>query len=120
MFEILKNEEVNEFVDKRLVRRYEKIEKMLLEGQSSILNKVSISRADRKGGYDFFRNPRVEEKHIKSRIYENMDKGFIKGKDLLVIQDTTEYDYGQTGLRLKDRVGLGDVGNKYGEGYFAH
>ena len=121
MFDILeRKEDTHEFVDSRLRSRYEGIKRMLEKGQSSILNQLSINRAERKGSYDFFQNKRVEESHIKSSIYDSIAIEEIEGANLLVIQDTTEYNYGQSNQRLKDRQGLGDIGNKYGLGYFVH
>lgn len=127
MFELLeesKSYHRNDFVDKRLHSRYERIKSQLEKGQSSILNQVSESRAERKGSYDFFKNPRVEEAQIKSRIYKSLTKKEIMGSTLLVLQDTTEYNYAhnvtRTNPRLKDSSGLGHISNKYGLGYFAH
>ena len=108
------------FADKRLATRYESIKKLLEFGQSSILNRVSTNRAERKGSYDFFKNTRVEESHLKASIYKGLGAKKIKGANLIVIQDTTEYNYARTNPRLKDTRGLGDISNRYGLGYFVH
>ncbi len=117
------NDRVN-FSDKRLLRRYSGIKTQLELGQSSILNQVSNSRAERKGGYDFFKNPRVSEAQLKSKAYEGIRTEQVIGANLLVLQDTTEYNYAhnesRTNPRLKDSSGLGDISSKYGLGYFAH
>ncbi|MCB0731398.1 MAG: hypothetical protein KDC88_10220, partial [Ignavibacteriae bacterium] len=52
------------FVDKRLERRYERINASLEKRQSSILNQVSAKRSERKAGYDFFHNARVPEQTL--------------------------------------------------------
>ena len=108
------------FSDSRLKLRYEKIKKQLELGQSSVMNQVSSSRAERKGSYEFFRNPRVKEQQIKSSIYSWIDQQSVGGSNLIVIQDTSDYNFAKSKGRLKEMEGLGDISNKYGFGYLAH
>ena len=108
------------FSDTRLKIRYEKIKKQLELGQSSVMNQVSSSRAERKGSYEFFRNPRVKEQQIKSSIYGWIDQQTIGGSNLIVIQDTSDYNFAKSKGRLKEMEGLGDISNKYGFGYLVH
>ena len=65
MFELVRTENdaspAVRFADKRLSYRYDKLIRMLEEGQSSVINKISLSRRERKGAYDFFKNPRISE-----------------------------------------------------------
>lgn len=114
------SDKVNNFSDSRLKARYEKIKKQLELGQSCVMNKVSSSRSERKGSYDFFKNPRVEEGQIKSSIYNNLDMEGIKSSNLLVIQDTSDYNFARSKSRIKNPKGLGDISNKYGLGYIVH
>lgn len=127
MFDLIGGKESidsSDFADKRLLTRYERIKTQLELGQSSIMNQLSNSRAERKGSYDFFKNTRVSEAQIKSRAYEAIRTEQVIGANLLVLQDTTEYNYAhnesRTNPRLKDSRGLGDISSKYGLGYFAH
>lgn len=124
MFDLIGGEEItsrnDSFTDKRLKARYESVNQLLESGQSSILNQVSTSRAERKGSYDFFKNRRVKETHIKASIYKSLPCEKIKGANLIVIQDTSEYNYARTNPRLKDSSGLGEISNRYGLGYFVH
>jgi len=110
--------------DTRLNKRYKKIDKLLLEGQSSILNKISTDRAERKGGYDFFKNPRVTELNLCEQVYSKLEekKESLTGEHLLVLQDTSEYNYYHQAGRLKDKNGLGRLSDKagYGIGFLVH
>lgn len=108
------------FTDKRLLTRYDAVNKLLETGQSSIVNRITEKRSERKGCYDFFKNGNVKETHIKSSIYKKLATKKLKGANLVVIQDTCEYNYAHTNPRLKDNSGLGEISNKHGLGYFVH
>ncbi len=83
------------FADVRLGVRYEKIMGRLEEGQSSIMNKIHMSRDERKGSYGFFKNGRVKEAHLKGQIYKRLSESReqVEGEHILVPGDTTEYNY---------------------------
>ena len=125
MFELCSLERTglqSRFVDKRLERRYERINASLEKRQSSILNQVSAQRSERKAGYDFFHNARVPEQTLRARIYERLMKGsaYYAGQHLLVLSDTTEYNYAFNKTRLRDISSFGTLTNEHGLGYFAH
>lgn len=111
------------FADKRLSYRYDKLMRMLEEGQSSVINKISLSRRERKGAYDFFKNPRISETELKEKLYEQV---ILRPRDeqadehILVIGDTTEYNYLPNGTHLRDTSGLGTLSNESSLGYCAH
>ncbi len=110
------------FPDYRLQKRYTKLEGMLEQGQSSIMNKLSKSRGERKGGYDFFKNKRVEESVLKARIYERLLglEQSIQGEHVLVVGDTTEYNFLPNESHLRDKTGLGTLSNESSLGYLCH
>lgn len=110
------------FNDKRLEKRYSIIDSNLELHQSCILNKISKTRAERKASYDFFTNRKVCEQVLMSRLYERLkaQEDHYKGTDLLVIGDTSEYNFSVNENRIKDKNQLGPLSNKYGLGYFVH
>lgn len=113
---------INTFVDKRLEKRYDKIMAKLETGQSSIMNKINISRKERKGAYDFFQNPRVSELALKTQSYERLKREFIglSAEHVLVLGDTTEYNYLWNENHIRDKKGLGTLSNESSLGFNAH
>ena len=108
------------FGERRLEKRYEKIKDLLESGQSSIINKISSSRSERKGSYDFFRNAKVEESAIKLDIYDQLERKVQSCESLVVFQDTSEYNYYWYKDRIRDKRGLGSLSGSEGLGYFTH
>lgn len=108
------------FVDKRLASRYEKTDYLLQRGQSCVLNKVSTSRAERKGSYDFFSNDRVSEQQLKAKNYEQLASHCVKNQNLIVLQDTSEYNFASNTNRLRNIDQLGTLSNEYGLGFMSH
>ncbi len=110
------------FPDKRLLRRYDQLDTMLSKGQSSILNRISINRKERKGGYDFFHNDRVTEQILEQKLYEKIQGDVTPAsiEHVLVLGDTTEYNYMSNILRISDTSGLGTLSNESSLGFMAH
>jgi hypothetical protein len=125
MFEFatsLKSEVNEKFAEKRLLERYEYLMEMMADSQSCILNQMSRCRKERKAGYDFFKNERVSEEQLKAKIYEKLgcDELDLKADHVLVISDTTEYNYGSNAGQIRNKSGLGILGSEGTLGYLAH
>lgn len=80
---------------------------------------MSSSEADQKGAYRFLSNEKVEEKKLISAVKERSSY-LCSGRDVLVIQDTTEINLENHRNRLKRGTGIGLTGNNKDLGFFLH
>ena len=107
------------FSDKRLDKRAMQLSSMLYFGRSSSVHEAAITEADQKAAYRFLSNDKVEEKILIESVVERTNY-LCQGKDVLVIQDTTEINLDNHRNRLKSNTGIGFTGNNKDLGFFVH
>ena len=107
------------FSDKRLDKRAMQLSAMLYFGGSSSVHESAITEADQKAAYRFLSNDKVEEKILIESVIERTNY-LCQGKDVLVIQDTTEINLDNHRNRLKSNTGIGLTGNNSDLGFFVH
>lgn len=92
----------------------------MTERNTSILNQVSENRSEYVGFCRFLSNPRISpDKLIEGTVA--MTKKLVTGKDLLVINDTSELNYEHHKGYFKDGdPDLGPTGNNKDIGFFLH
>jgi hypothetical protein len=96
-------------------------QKLLLsleKSHSCIINRTHSTHREKTGGYRFLNNPRITD-HLLIESLQQQCKQNCEGLHVIGIQDTTEYNYQQHQIRLKEDT-LGVVGNNRNPGYFAH
>jgi hypothetical protein len=80
---------------------------------------VTSTEAEQKGAYRFLANDKAEEKILIETVKER--SGYLCcGRDVLVIQDTTEINLDNHRNRLKHGTGIGLTGNNKALGFFMH
>lgn len=107
------------FNDKRLDRRAMQLSSMLYFGRSSSIHEMAVNEAEQKAAYRFLSNPKVEEQTLINTVVERSSY-LCAGKELLVIQDTTEINLANHHRRLKPKTGIGLTGNNKDLGFFLH
>ena len=70
------------------------------------------------GACRFFNNSKVEHRFIGQTLIEQTGKS-VEGKSVLVIQDTTTFNFDATYLKVEDEE-LGVLGAQGGKGFFVH
>jgi hypothetical protein len=107
------------FEDSRLDRRAAQLSSLLYFGRSGSIHEVTSTEAEQKGAYRFLANEKTEEKILINTIKER--SGYLcGGKDVLVVQDTTEINLDNHRNRLKRGTGIGLTGNNKDLGFFMH
>jgi Transposase DDE domain/Transposase DNA-binding len=107
------------FDDKRLDRRAELLSNAIFMGRSAKVHAVTKSEAEQKGFYRFLSNERATEDHLIEEMTERCS-GLVKGRDVLVIQDSSSIGLSHHWRHLQPKSGLGLVGNKQGIGFLTH
>ena len=90
----------------------------MLEKQTVILNQLGEQRKDLMGFHRFLNNDKVDHHSIINSLTSHCGN-CVSGRDIVCIQDTTEYNYHKHRGRIKTGE-LGPVGNDIDIGYFAH
>lgn len=105
--------------DKRLDKRADQLSKLLFLRGSSSIHESTPDEASQKAAYRFLSNPNVEEARL---IDVALDKSryLCTDRDLLVLQDTTEFDLDNNRNRLQKGSGIGLTGNNKNYGFFCH
>ena len=94
------------FGDKRIEQRAARALQKLTLGRSSSLRQITQNEAEQKSFYRLFNNESFSEQAIEQSIVKRCGQ-LCKGRHLLCIQDTTEFNLsGQQG-RVKAASGLG-------------
>jgi hypothetical protein len=110
---------IGKFGDSRLDRRAMQLSSLLYFGQSGSIHGVTSTEAEQKGAYRFLANEKAEEKILIETVKER--SGYLcSGRDVLVIQDTTEINLDNHRNRLKRGTGIGLTGNNKALGFFMH
>lgn len=105
--------------DVRLDKRANQLSAMLYFGRSSSIHEMASTESGQKAAYRFFSNDKVEESKLISVAKEK--SGFLcAGKDVLVVQDSSEINMDNHRNRLKRGKGIGLTGNNEDLGFFLH
>ncbi|MGS2762336.1 IS4 family transposase, partial [Sinomicrobium sp. M5D2P9] len=91
----------------------------ILISKSSTIRRISRDYAEQRANYRFLNNPRVEEQSLISECTSRV-KELSRDRDLLVIQDDTEFNLSKHSGRLQPRTGLGPIRNTKSIGFFLH
>lgn len=110
---------MGKFVDKRLDKRASKLSALLYFGRSSSVHEITMTEAEQKAAYRFLSNEKVEEKILIDTAKERSSY-LCEGKDVLVIQDTTEINLDNHRNRIERGSGIGLTGNNEDLGFFLH
>jgi hypothetical protein len=90
----------------------------LAQTQQSIVNKANPTLREKIATYRFLNNEKVSPLELIKSL-QNQCRKNCSGLDVIVLQDTTEYNYQHLSRRHK-ADSLGVVGNNSDVGYFAH
>lgn len=107
------------FGDERLDKRAGKLASLLYFNQSCSIHGITRNEAEQKAAYRFLSNEKVEESKLISAITEKSSY-LCDGKDLLILQDTTEVNLDDHRNRLQRGTGVGLTGNNEDMGFFIH
>jgi len=94
------------FNDKRLERRGKELSKNLFKESTSVIQRLSGSRAEQKGYYRFLNNEGVTEEQLISEMAARCGHN-AAGRLVLCIQDTSEVNLVSHSNRLQPNTGLG-------------
>jgi hypothetical protein len=108
-------------MEKRLIERLGKIRQSMWESQSSIINHWEGGRNDAAAAERFFKNGSAGLDEIIEDITSRCSESCPEGGHVLLIQDTTEYNYNSIEGRLKARdPDIGVLSDNKSTGIFAH
>lgn len=93
--------------------------KSLFSSQESSIRQASNDRAAQKAAYRFLDNENVTEQELISACCERAEI-LSKGKNVLVLNDTTEINLQRHRGRIESGTGIGLVGNNTDIGFFVH
>ena len=79
----------------------------------------SSDRASQKGCYRFLQNPKVNESSLIDEMTTRCSK-HVKGRHLVVIQDSTSFNLNNHYHRLKKNTGIGTIEDNFNLGFFMH
>jgi len=110
---------MGKFNDKRLDKRALKLSALLYAGKSSSIHEISPNEAEQKGAYRFLNNDKTQEGILIKTVKERSSY-LSAGKDVLVLQDTSEINLDNHRNRLERNTGIGLTGNNKDLGFFMH
>lgn len=90
----------------------------IAQTQQSIVNKANLIFSEKIATYRFLSNTNMSNPLFVESLQKQCKKN-CKGLHVIVLQDTTEYNY-QHHYRRHQKDSLGVVGNNFDVGYFAH
>lgn len=111
---------MGKFKDKRLDKRASKLSALLVAGRSSSIHAITSNESEQKAAYRFLKNEKTHEQTLISTIKER--SGYLcTGKEVLVLQDTTDFNFANHRGRLQPNTGIGVAGgsDKW-LGFFLH
>src|SRR5436190_13180816 len=92
----------------------------MFKNPTSVLHQVNKHRCDYVAACRFFKNSKVDHNKIVRPLIESTVKA-AQGKDLIVVQDTSEINYeNHSGYLSRNDRDLGPTGNNKDIGFFIH
>lgn len=111
---------MGKFKDKRLDKRASRLSALLVAGRSSSIHEISPTEADQKAAYRFLKNEKTEELTLIRTVKERSSY-LCTGKEVLVLQDTTDFNLANHRGRLQPNTGIGLAGGSDDwMGFFLH
>jgi hypothetical protein len=111
---------MGKFKDRRLDKRASRLSALLVAGRSSSIHEISPSEAEQKAAYRFLKNEKTEESILINTIKERSSY-LCSGKEVLVLQDTTDFNLINHRRRLQPNTGIGSSGGSDDWlGFFLH
>lgn len=107
------------FGDKRIAQRATQALRKLTLGRSSSLRQITQDEAEQKSFYRLFNNESFSEQAIEQSIVKRCGQ-LCNGRDLLCIQDTTEFNLSGQQRRVKAVSGLGKTTKEGVLGFMLH
>lgn len=109
-------------MEKRLINRSTDFVQRIVEQKTSVINQLSKERAFSAGAYRYINNENVTFEGLKNMtVSKTVISPLIKDKDIIVINDTSEYDFfHHEELFDEEDSYLGKLSNKHELGFFAH
>ena len=106
--------------DKRIIKKYKEVRSVFKAKETLRINKAADTRAQRESFYRLFLNTRMTEEYIMKEAINRTIEQLEEGEEVLAISDTTEVNYTSKSGRIRDKTGLGIIGNNSDIGYFFH
>lgn len=107
------------FGDKRLEKRAAQALQKLTSGRTSSVRQITQSNAEQKSFYRLFNNENFSEEKIEQSIVQRCGQ-LCKGRHVLCIQDTTEFNLSGQQRRIKPQSGLGKTSKNDVLGFMLH
>ena len=107
------------FGDKRIDRKASQVLQKLTSGRNSSLRQVTESDGEQKSFYRLFNNENFSEEAIEQSIVKRCSE-LCKGRNVLCIQDTTEFNLSGHRGRVKSGSGLGKTTKEGVLGFMLH
>ena len=107
------------FGDKRLDKRASQVLHKLTSGRSSSLRYIAETESEQRSFYRLFNNESFTEQAIEGSIINRCSE-LCRGRHVLAIQDTVEYNLTANSGRIKAGSGLGRTGQNDVLGFLMH
>ena len=107
------------FKDKRLDKRGNIVSSLVKKSQKCPIKSMTNNEAEQKGFYRFLTNEEVAEEQLVQELTLRCGSN-VAHRNVLVIQDSTNFGLSKHRGHLKPNSGLGLVGNKNGLGFLGH
>jgi hypothetical protein len=107
------------FGDKRIEKRAAQALQKLSLGRNSSIRQVTASEAEQKSFYRLFNNKKFDQQAIEQSIVHRCST-LCKGRNLLCIQDTSEFNLSNHQGRIKKNSGVGKTTKEGILGFMLH
>lgn len=107
--------------DKRIGKRLEKTLSLMVDKGTCTVNKMAVDNAEKIAIYRTLKNPRFNHKDLMEASFKKCAEN-IDTEHVLVIQDTTEFNYQGISKKLRANMDadIGPTGRDDIAGYFCH
>lgn len=112
------NSYIGQIGDKRLENRAKQIEEGFASSQTAIIHQAFPNWKAQQACYRFMNNEKVSESDLIRGVTGRL-KDKVTDKQVLILQDTSEYHYQHQRCRIQTNSGLGETG-RHQLGYFSH
>ena len=107
-------------MEKRLLKRLRKLSEKVILHKSLVVHQISEDEAEQRAYYRLLQNKRMSVEQLGRQLIQDCQRQVKPGAHYLIFQDTTQPNLERKREQIKDKSGLGVIGDNASLGFFLH
>lgn len=107
-------------MEKRLLKRVKGLSEKVIKNRSLVVHQISEDEAEQRAYYRLLQNKNISVEGLGNYLTEDCQRQVKPKRHYLIFQDTTQPNLERKRDQIKDKKGLGVIGDNKSLGFFLH